>query len=173
MNELPVQIEFLSKKYSKKLERIIVERSEKQVQKHKAWLKKRLGGVGVIAEKNGKFVLVRHTPEYWGNFHNYWAFPGGAVEHREDFEEAAVREFKEETGLKVKISNLISIHEHIIRSPQGNQSVFYVATFEGKVVGGKMKPENPNEISEVKLFDKVPERGLAPWLQDPSYHRLL
>ena len=71
--------------------------------------------------------------------------------------------------MDVKISDLVSLHEHVVRSPQGNQSVFYVATFSGKVVGGKMKPEKPDEISEVKLFEEVPKKELIPWLQDTYY----
>lgn len=163
---VPFQIRSLSKKYGKQIRRTVHERSEKQVQEAKRWTEKIVGGVGVIAKKNGKYVLVKHTPEYRKHNHRYWSFPGGAVEHGEDFEEAAIREFREETGLDIEIVNLISIHEHISRSPQGNQSVLYVATFRGEVVGGEIEPEKPNEISMVRLFDEVPKKELVPWLRD-------
>ena len=42
----------------------------------------------------------------------YWTFPGGAVETDETFEQAAVREVKEETGLKVKAVRLLFEEEY-------------------------------------------------------------
>ena len=166
MNELPVQIRYLLKKYGGALKRIVEEKSEEGFENLKAWTKRFDGGVTVVAKKDGKFVLVKHTPESWENYYCYWSFPGGRVKPGEDFEEAAVREFKEETGLNVEIRGLISANEHVITSAQGDQSVFYAAIFEGSVVGGKMKPENPDEISEIKLFEEVRAEDLVPWLRD-------
>ena len=170
MTKLPTEIDPLLKKFNRSLRRTVTEGSEEDVKKHREWAKRIAGGVGVVAKKDGKFVLVRHTPESWGSSHIYWAFPGGAVEHGEAFEEAAIREFKEETGLEVEISDLVSVHEHVLKSPKGERSVFYVAIFKGKVVGGEVKPAHPNEISEVKLFDKVPSEELVPWLRDALRH---
>ena len=42
----------------------------------------------------------------------YWTFPGRAVETGETFEQAAVREVKEETGLKVKAVRLLFEEEY-------------------------------------------------------------
>lgn len=168
MTELPTEIKALLKKFNRPLGRIVTEGSEEDVRKHREWTKRIAGGVGVVAKKDGKFVLIRHTRESWGNSHIYWAFPGGAVEHGEAFEEAAVREFKEETGLEVEISDLDSVHEYILKSPKGERSVLYVAIFRGEVVGGEVRPVHPNEISEVKLFDKVPSEGLVPWLREET-----
>ena len=43
---MPSQIRSLSKKYGKQIERIVHERSEKQVQEAKRWTEKIVGGVG-------------------------------------------------------------------------------------------------------------------------------
>ena len=166
VSELPIQVESLLGKYGKKLERMVHERSEEEVQRSRKWRSRIVGAAGVIARKDEKFVLVRHTREAWGDAHRYWSFPGGGVEHGEEFEEAAVREFKEETGLNVEITGLVSVCEHVDRSPQGSESAWIMAIFKGKVVGGEMRPETPNEISEVRLFEEPPEKSLVPWVRE-------
>jgi len=65
----------------------------------------------------------------------------------------------------VKVTDLIAVYEHVNRSPQGTQSTFYMAIFKGEVVGGGMRPD-PSEISEIKLFDELPEEELLPWWRD-------
>jgi len=162
---MPTQLKSLLERYGKKLERTVIQRSEDEIREHREWTKRIDGGAGIIAKKNGKFVLVKHTPEAWSRGYHYWSFPGGGVEHGEDFENASVREFKEETGLAVKVTDLVAVYEHVNRSPQGTESVFYMAIFKGEVVGGEMRP-TPNEISEVRLFKEVPEKELVPWLRE-------
>ena len=55
-------------------------------------------GLGVLVEMDGCVVLVRrgHNP-----FKGLWALPSGFIEADESIEEAAIREYKEETGLDV------------------------------------------------------------------------
>ena len=52
----------------------------------------------------------------------YWTFPGGAVEKNETFEQAAVREVKEETGLNVNVVRLLFEEEY-----EFGQSYCYLA----------------------------------------------
>ncbi len=54
-------------------------------------------GVAVLAEKDGKILLVKRKIQPMAGT---WALPGGFMEQGESIEGAALRELKEETGLK-------------------------------------------------------------------------
>ena len=61
-------------------------------------------GVAVIVlNKDGRILLGKRSGSYKG----LWCIPCGYVEYDEDVFDAAAREFKEETGLDVKIKGFI------------------------------------------------------------------
>lgn len=78
--------------------------------------KKRVGaGFGVILEKDGKILLgMRHPdPDKADSVFRSaggWCLPGGKLEWGETFEEGAIREVKEETGITIKNPKVISVH---------------------------------------------------------------
>ncbi|WP_422388874.1 NUDIX hydrolase [Keguizhuia sedimenti] len=45
---------------------------------------------------------------------NYWATPGGGLEPGESFEEAAIRELAEETGIRIEYVDPIIAHRQIV-----------------------------------------------------------
>ena len=53
-------------------------------------------GAKCIVENNGKILLVKLNYA-----HHKWTIPGGGVQKKESFLEAAIREVKEETGIDV------------------------------------------------------------------------
>jgi len=55
------------------------------------------GSVGIVFNYGKLFLLVHPT----GFKHNNWSYPKGRVESGEDWNEAAIREFQEETGVKL------------------------------------------------------------------------
>ena len=57
-------------------------------------------GISVTNELN-QILLVPH----YVNHKIYWYLPGGGIEFLEQIEDAAVREFKEETGFEVEITS--------------------------------------------------------------------
>ncbi len=92
--------------------------------------------VYVVAFDGDRFVMVRHRDRAW-------EMPGGRVEPGESRSAAAEREFVEETGLGVQLT-----HRHDLEGG----SVFF------GLVRGRLEPWTTSaEISEVRLFDELPE----------------
>jgi 8-oxo-dGTP diphosphatase len=96
-----------------------------------------------IAEVNGKVALVKidaDTGETW------WDLPGGALDPGEDEAQALVREFGEETGLKVRAGERIAeAAQYFIKSdgrPVNNSGGIYDVTVEGEDAALKIEDDH-------------------------------
>jgi len=90
-----------------------------------------LATVDILIELEGGIVLIERRNEPKG-----WALPGGFVDVGEAPEAAAVREAKEETGLDVKLVELLGVYGDPARDPRGHTiSVVYVARSSGQPIG--------------------------------------
>ncbi|WP_053227935.1 (deoxy)nucleoside triphosphate pyrophosphohydrolase [Spirochaeta cellobiosiphila] len=58
-----------------------------------------------ILEKEGKYLITRRKMEQ--NTGDQWEFPGGKVQSKESDQKALMREFKEELGLTVEVSQFL------------------------------------------------------------------
>lgn len=88
--------------------------------------------VDVIIEVGGGIVLIERKNPPAG-----WALPGGFVEYGESAETAAIREAKEETGLDVKLIELLGVYSKPDRDPRFHtMSVVYIAEASGNPSGG-------------------------------------
>ena len=105
----------------------------------------------VIFLDGDKIVLIkRANPPFEG----LYALPGGFVEYGEKVEDAAVREAKEETGLAVKLQDIIGIYSELGRDPRGHvASIVYLA----EVVGGHLNASTDAEEAIKFRFDEIPE----------------
>lgn len=61
---------------------------------------------GGLIVKDNKVLLVKIS---YGENKGYWMLPGGIVEEGETFEEAAIREVQEETGIHTQPKRLIAV----------------------------------------------------------------
>jgi len=99
-----------------------------------------------ICTKDGKILLVKRNCE---PFKGFWHVVGGQVQDKESFKEALKREYLEETGLYVKIGDILT---HRIEKTFDRLKlivVLKVDSFKGSV---KLNYEN----IEFAWFDQFP-----------------
>jgi 8-oxo-dGTP diphosphatase len=67
-------------------------------------------GVGGVVIENGHALLIRRGTE---PLLGQWSIPGGTLELGESLENGVIRELKEETGLTVRILEMIEVFDRI------------------------------------------------------------
>lgn len=100
---------------------------------------------GGLVIKDNKVLLVKIT---YGENKDYWMLPGGFVEEGETFENAAIREVKEETGINVRPKRLIGVRTGIKQLHNEIEHGIYFI-FEMELVSGELIADG-SEISEVE-----------------------
>ncbi len=92
-----------------------------------------------IIIRDGKVLLIhRQKPG-----RDFYVLPGGGVELEESFEEACVREVKEETGLDVLALHLAS--RYITLEKEENYYATQVTTGEPVLGGAEAKRQSPDD----------------------------
>jgi len=88
--------------------------------------------VDIIIERGNEIVLVVRaiTP-----FKEKFVLPGGHVEYNETVEEAAIREAEEETGLKIKLIDILGVYSDPKRDPRAHR---ISTAFVAKIVSGEL-----------------------------------
>jgi 8-oxo-dGTP diphosphatase len=107
-----------------------------------------------------KLLLVPHYRTDAGAVQ--WVVPGGKVEFGESLQEAAVREFFEETGLQAEVTGLLHVSEVIIPDRPYHSITI---SFSGRVTGGELRAEADHPFGE-----KVPRRWSAEEVKTVKYH---
>ncbi|GIP44389.1 hypothetical protein J45TS6_28480 [Paenibacillus sp. J45TS6] len=103
---------------------------------------------GGVLFKDDSVLLVKIK---YGANQGMWMLPGGFLESGESIEEAAIREFKEETGLNTKTARVVCLRSGTQHQNEGMQTNVYVV-FELMLVSGTLKKDE-NEIADIKYWD--------------------
>lgn len=86
----------------------------------------------IIIEHEKGIVLVKRKNPPMG-----WALPGGFVDYGESLEAAAIREAKEETGLKIKLIRQFHTYSDPGRDPRHHTiTTVYIAKGKGNLKAG-------------------------------------
>ena len=97
-------------------------------------------GVGGVVVQDGRALLVRRGSE---PLRGQWSIPGGLLEVGETLENGVRRELLEETGLQVRVLELIGVYERIIpaeHSRPGPRFHFVILDYLCRAEGGTPAP---------------------------------
>jgi 8-oxo-dGTP diphosphatase len=107
------------------------------------------GCISVIVEDQGRFLLLKRP-------NGTLVFPGGFIRWREHPSQTALREFKEETGLQVKLHHVVACYSNISKDC-GSMSTL-ILVFCAEVNGGDMRGSiegQPCWIEETEILEMV------------------
>jgi 8-oxo-dGTP diphosphatase len=94
-------------------------------------------GVGGAVIRDGRALLIRrgHAP-----LKGRWSIPGGTLEVGETIVEGIGRELAEETGIEVRVLDLIEVFERIFRDKNGKvQYHFVIVDYLCERTGGNLR----------------------------------
>ena len=116
------------------------------------WKAKPTASSDCVVVRGDEVALVKRATN---PFMGYWTLPGGLMDNGESIEQTALREVREETGIKGRIIRLIGVYSSPGRDPRGTS---LSAAFLVKYVRTEGKPDDEN--SEVRFFpmNKIPKK---------------
>ncbi|MFA5070249.1 MAG: NUDIX domain-containing protein [Patescibacteria group bacterium] len=99
--------------------------------------------VGVIIKVKDKYLLVQERKKaYYGQ----WGWPTGRVEEGSTVKDHAIKEVRQETGFKVKLTKEIGVFI-------GKKLKHAGVLFKGQIIGGKLRYPK-KEIMDAKWFSE-------------------
>ena len=111
-----------------------------------------LNCAGVLIVQDQKILFQRRSDN------NRWGLIGGLLELDETYEEAAVREAWEETGLEIRLTSFLGVfHNHDMVWSNGDRAHTIGAYFTAEITDGT--PRIDSESLELRFFakDEIPE----------------
>ncbi|MEV0294209.1 NUDIX domain-containing protein [Nocardia sp. NPDC050710] len=125
----------------------------------------------VVRDSQGRILMIHRTDN------DRYSIPGGGLEAGETITQALMREVKEETGIDVRVTELIGIFsnpEHVIAYDDGEVRQEFSICFHADPIGGDLRTSSeskevrwvaPKDISSLNVHPSITlriERGLSP-----------
>ena len=107
----------------------------------------------VVILQEGRMLLVRRS--VWPE-DGKWALPAGFIDYEEDPRDAAIREVQEETGLTVRITEVVDVLGH---QKEGSASIALL--FRGEVIGGTLTPGDDVDDTRFVALDEIADYPIA------------
>jgi len=118
-----------------------------------SWLRSQVGAAPIQLNfaaaciGDGDHILLQRRSD-----HDAWGFPGGGIELGESAEAAAVREAREETGLLIRIDNLLGVYTKYQHGyPNGDVAQPITVFFRASRLGGRLRRDG-EETLELRYF---------------------
>ncbi len=121
--------------------------------------KVRVRSCGLLIENN-RLLLLKH--QGLGTAGHLWSPPGGGVEFEESAEKALVREFLEETGLKISVDRFLFIHEHMDKELHALELFFKVSCNAGVLKLGADPETQQQMLVAVDFFTEAALENIPP-----------
>lgn len=119
-------------------------------------------GVYAVLKCNNDYILIKKSK---GPFKGRWDLPGGKLDFGETADEALKRELKEETGLKVKSSNLETVVSYTHKTEVEHfHHIGVIYTAEVKDIAKLKRGPDGNDSFGAEVFSKkeLKELKLTP-----------
>lgn len=127
-------------------------------------MKKVLAAGGIVLNEKHELLLIYR--------YSKWDLPKGHVEKDENFEECAVREVKEETGIKnIILKKFVGTTEHEYFDKYLQEEVVK-ETHWFQMIANKDQPLKPLLIEDIELVQWVPKEELPSFLKN-SYENII
>lgn len=108
-------------------------------------------GIGVgamVFDSEGRVFLAQRGPRA-GNERGTWEFPGGKVSFGERLADAVTREFAEEYGMAIEVTELLGVNDHILTEEQEH---WVSPTYLAHHVSGEPRILEPEKCTAIGWF---------------------
>jgi 8-oxo-dGTP diphosphatase len=115
----------------------------------------KIAGVHSFCFYNNKLVIVRNKKNY------FWTPPGGTIEEGENYEQASIREVREESNMKVIYQECIGYQDFEL--PGEIKTIRQVRMFCVVEPYGDFVDDPDGDIHEIKLIDPNEYKEYIKW----------
>jgi 8-oxo-dGTP diphosphatase len=127
--------------------------------------RRRIAAYGVSVDPQGRVLLVRGSVR--DDDPGAWGLPGGGVEHAEAPRDAAIREYREETGLAVELVGLRAVLSDLALRPARNVVVHTDrVVYDARALDGTLRYEvdGTSDLAEWVPRQRLAELPVLPYV---------